>query len=56
MTTDEIKAMQTRIGVQADGFWGPKSIAACKAHLRALMPDINPWPSQDAESLRKFYG
>lgn len=56
MTPDEIKRMQSRIGVMPDGFWGPKSQAACKAHLRSLMPDINPWPSADSESLRKFYG
>jgi len=56
MNTEEIKAMQSRIGVLADGFWGPKSIAACKAHLRRLMPANNPWPNPDQASLRAFYG
>ena len=56
MTTPEIVAMQKRIGVMADGFWGPKSIAACQAHLRQLMPAANPWPAADMASLRRFYG
>jgi hypothetical protein len=56
MTTDEIKTMQRRIGVTPDGFWGPKSIAACKEHLRQLMPTPNPWPKSDQASLRAFYG
>lgn len=56
MTRNQIIDMQMKIGTQPDGFWGPKSIAACQKHLRSLMPDINPWPSTDAASLRKFYG
>jgi len=52
----QIIKIQERIGVTPDGFWGPKSIAACKKHLRALMPSTNPWPSSDAASLRAFYG
>lgn len=39
-----------------DGFWGPKSIAACQRHLRALMPRVIPWPKPDQASLRHFYG
>lgn len=54
MTRNQIIDMQMKIGTQPDGFWGPKSIAACQKHLRSLMPDINPWPSTDAASLRKF--
>ncbi len=38
MTRAQIQAMQDRIGTTPDGFWGPKSIAACQKHLRALMP------------------
>jgi hypothetical protein len=38
MTKDQIKDMQVKIGVEADGFWGPKSIIACQSHLRKLMP------------------
>jgi hypothetical protein len=56
MTAAQIKAMQTRIGVEPDGFWGPKSIAACQSHLRALMPSPNPWPKSDQKSLTAFYG
>ena len=56
MTSTEIKAIQTEIGVAADGFWGPKSIAACQRHLRSLMPSPNPWPRSDQDSLQAFYG
>jgi len=56
MTIPQIQALQTRLGVTPDGFFGPISIAACQAHLRALMPSPNPWPAQDEASLRAFYG
>lgn len=56
MTHKEIQAMQAKIGAEPDGFWGPKSIAACQAYLRSLMPKSNPWPKQDQASLTKFYG
>lgn len=56
MTEKQIKAVQSRIGAVADGFWGPKSIAACQRHLRALMPKPNPWPKTDQKSLTAFYG
>lgn len=56
MNQNDIKAMQRRIGVTDDGFWGPRSIAACQAHLRKLMPAKNPWPATDQDSLIKFYG
>lgn len=56
MKTEEIKKMQHRIGVTADGFWGPESIAACRAHLRGLMPKLCEWPKADGASLRAFYG
>ncbi|GAA5146200.1 hypothetical protein GCM10023213_38890 [Prosthecobacter algae] len=39
-----------------DGFWGPKSQAACQAYLRALMPKENPWPKSDVKSMTAFYG
>ena len=55
-TRIDIKALQRHVGANADGFWGPKSIKATQDHLRSLMPDVNPWPSQDAASLRAFYG
>jgi hypothetical protein len=56
MNQSQIKAMQARIGVTADGFWGPRSIAACKTHLLRMMPTPNPWPAQDQRSLQRFYG
>lgn len=42
--------------MEADGFWGPKSIAACQRYLRKLMPVPNPWPKTDQASLTAFYG
>jgi hypothetical protein len=56
MNKNQIIAMQQRIGTTPDGFWGPKSIAACQKHLRALMPSPNPWPGQSQAELGKFYG
>ncbi len=56
MIRTQIQAMQDRIGTTPDGFWGPKSIAACQKHLRSLMPSPNPWPKTDQSSLTKFYG
>lgn len=56
MNRSEIAETQRRIGVEADGFWGPKSIAACQKHLRGLMPAPNPWPGTDQKSLTAFYG
>lgn len=56
MSPNEIKNLQKRVGANPDGFWGPVSIAACRMHLRKLMPHISPWPKPDYDSLRKFYG
>lgn len=56
MTTDQIKAMQKRIGVTPDGIWGTLSERACRRYLRSLMPSPNPWPETDQPSLMKFYG
>ena len=56
MTTDEIKAIQSKVGTKPDGFWGPKSIAACQAYLRSFMPKPHPFPATDQASLTKFYG
>lgn len=56
MTTQEIKDIQTKVGTEPDGFWGPKSIAATQKHLRKLMPSPNPWPKSDQASLQAFYG
>ncbi len=55
-------AMQQRIKdrydpfLKADGFWGPKSQAACRAYLRSLMPKPNPWPESRSLALQRFYG
>lgn len=56
MTRTDIIAIQQRIGTTPDGFWGPKSIAACQRHLKALMPHPNPWPSTDQRALTALYG
>jgi hypothetical protein len=56
MNTEEIKKIQSKIGVTPDGFWGPKSIVACQKYLRGLMPNPNPWPKSDQASLCRFYG
>jgi hypothetical protein len=54
MKKAEIIEMQKRIGTAPDGFWGPKSIAACQAHLKGLMPKPNPWPKPAA--IRSVFG
>lgn len=56
MTRQEICKLQERIGTTPDGFFGPKSIRACKNYLRAMMPANNPWPQPDQWSLMQFYG
>ena len=56
MTCAQIIAMQAKIGTAPDGFWGPKSIAACQKHLRALMPKDSNWPGTSQAALQGFYG
>jgi len=56
MTRAQVIAMQDRIGTTPDGFWGPKSIAACQSYLRSLMPMDANWPSQSQAALQGFYG
>lgn len=56
MNKSEIIALQKRVGTEPDGFWGPKSIAACQRHLRSFMPKSNPWPQSNQKSLQSFYG
>ena len=34
MKPEEIKKIQKKIGTEPDGFWGPKSIAACQKYLK----------------------
>jgi hypothetical protein len=56
MKIEDIKAIQARLGVDPDGFWGPRSIAAAQKHLRDLMNGAPYAPKPDARSLRLFYG
>ncbi len=54
MTHDEIVRTQSRVGTLPDGFWGPKSNAACQRYLRNMMPSPHPFPLQD--QVTHFYG
>lgn len=54
MTRAEIIKTQQRIGVTADGFWGPVSIQACERHLRGMMPVPLRFPKQSG--VPTFYG
>jgi len=56
MRPHEIQHMQSILGVEADGFWGPRSIRACQSYLRSLMPKPHPFPRSDQQSLQSFYG
>lgn len=56
MNSQQIKEIQTKIGVEADGFWGPISTRSCEEYLRQFMPNPNPWPKTDQASLTAFYG
>lgn len=56
MNRESIIEIQEKVGTEPDGFWGPKSIAACQRYLRGLMPSPNPWPETDQSSLTAFYG
>ena len=56
MTKAQIIALQTRIGTTPDGIWGDVSTAACKRHLRALMPTPHPWPTGDESSVIRRFG
>ena len=57
MNTEQIKALQSAVGAEPDGHFGPKSIAAVQAHLRArIATSTNHWPATDQGSLTAFYG
>ena len=56
MNRSQIIHTQQVVGAEPDGFWGPKSIAACQSYLRGLMPSPNPWPKPNQSSLTAFYG
>ncbi len=54
---ERIKFTQRRIGTIDDGFFGPKSIAACQNHLRTIAGEARfRWPKTDQVSLQGFYG
>jgi hypothetical protein len=56
MTPAQIRTIQTKIGTEPDGFWGPRSTAACQAYLRGLMPRPSPWPASGQAALKAYYG
>lgn len=56
MKREDIIKMQLKVGALGDGFWGPKSEAACRAYLLKMMPRKNPWPDTSEPELTKFYG
>jgi len=59
MTTEQIKAIQAKIGSEPDGFWGEKSIIACKNYLRKLLDSCDDSlyiPRTDQNSLTAAYG
>jgi len=59
MTNEQIKAIQAKIGTEPDGFWGEKSISACKSYLRRLMDSCDDSlyiPRTDQNSLTAAYG
>lgn len=56
MKRSEIVRTQERIGTLGDGFWGPKSIAACQNHLKKLMPSVHPFPKEGSSEFFAFFG
>lgn len=56
MNQSEILRNQEKIGTTADGFWGPKSIAACQKYLRSLTPSPTRFPAEGSKAFLEFYG
>ena len=56
MNQSQIIELQRRIDTAPDGYWGPKSIAACQRHLKALMPIGGVWPSPEDGAMVRFFG
>lgn len=54
MKQKQIEEIQRKIGVDDDGFFGPKSVAALKKHLTKLYPNPHPFPK--SKDIEKFYG
>jgi hypothetical protein len=57
MTTEEIKAIQRKVGVEADGIAGPKTKAAIQKHLKAIL-DKAPrrFPKVGTKEFKEFWG
>lgn len=56
MNRSEIIRTQERVGTLGDGFWGPKSIAACQNYLKGMMPSPHPFPVEGSSEFIDFYG
>lgn len=56
MNQSQILKLQERIGTLPDGFWGPKSIAACQKHLKNMMPKPAVFPVEGSVKFNDFYG
>jgi D-alanyl-D-alanine carboxypeptidase len=56
MKREDIEQMQRRVGVDDDGFWGPKSMAAGRNYLRSLDVSGSNWPGTSQRELQDFYG
>ena len=56
MNRAEIIRTQERVGTLGDGFWGPKSIAACQDHLKRMMPSTHPFPVEGSPEFSDFFG
>lgn len=54
MNTAAIKRIQARLGLEPDGVWGPKSIAASQAYLRKRIALRNPPRDTDAAITERF--
>lgn len=54
MNTAAIKRIQAKLGLEPDGVWGPKSIAASQAYLRKLIAAHNPPRDTDAAITERF--
>lgn len=57
MTTQEIKDIQAKLGVEVDGIWGSQSNAACVKHMKGLMAQSGrTWPKPKTQAFTDFWG
>lgn len=57
MTTEEIKDIQRKVGVEADGVAGPKTKAAIQKHLKAIMATApRQFPKVGTSAFHEFWG